>query len=201
MVALFRKIQNAEFSYPRYGHRTIRSFFASTRIRLTCSRCIHEACPEIFMSVSSPVSNPRHICISASPSLSSIGPVCVGLCSWFSPEVRSLLDIVLVADPARRATVPQVRQLPMYLLFMRKKYALPFSGNTAHVFKPFRAVHTSLEPRQGGVESDTGPDPLLSCCVAAEGPPMVHGRRRVQATPTPGGQCNSRSNMISEPKA
>lgn len=27
---------------------------------------------------------------------------------WFSPQARSLLDVILVADPARRATIPQV---------------------------------------------------------------------------------------------
>lgn len=87
MSALFRKIQNAEFSYP----------------------------------------------------------------SWFTPEVRSFIDLILVADPAKRATIPQLKEHPWYTAKGQFRPTPPQE-------KEVMATHEDMDHaiQEGAVERRTG---------------------------------------------
>jgi serine/threonine protein kinase len=74
--------------------------------------------------------------------------------SWFSPEVRTLLDRILVADPAKRITLTEVAQDPWCLKpsqglpggSVTDHSAVPKLGS-AHSFRTGAAGGTSTVPR------------------------------------------------------
>lgn len=88
--------------------------------------------------------------------------------SWFSSEVRALLDTILVADPSQRVTLQQVKDSAWFVagdndVFRPTPVLTPITATSGPTFQPttldIEAAVQSTEVTEGGGESkrDDGP--------------------------------------------